>query len=1241
MRGFIPMLEPFEIVDGSSAEASSQNNEREPLFKKKTKLKNTLHYFTFTQHHFQPHVYEKLYNWLSYHSPSYYFWRKYYFSKDNNIHSLIEDVRHEIEQRPKKEKSPFHKIHFLKGYRYAMEYFWPISLGLLLIHDFYVYALYPDERFDTLLEDIFLANANNQVSWTKMGSDLIHEPSFWYPSILLLTLPILMGVAEPFYRKLMGKFLINTSWTQCLTEDSINNLTRIMVVHSRPLSFLRRQEALQRLEWGFFWEKELTAENKKAILDFFVFTSGYDQLLRVVSAFSDENIKRLIKQNYLSNDEGKIFRELKQFACEALPSREKNIKFYAKETIKKIFAAYGLSASFYYIALVVRKAIAIYQYFHDKENCHEPKVWNYIPAKGNYDCTICGDWPFVYLGDINSPQGCLDGLISSGKNITQYDIARLAAYNISTLDLSSTPINKWSDDYFQAMFKQFESLLSVEIVNLSSTALARGWTNSKAIIIKYYINQLNIKALDLSKQNLGANTIQTLLEGINISSPLNTLNLANNGMADTGAQIIGSFLSDHTLSSLDVSYNQFSSNGVRSITQSLNNHKLAELYLRGISIDQETFSQLATNVTQSAIKIFDISDSDLTGIDTTSLGELIPGSALKALRINNAYLSDGQVFTLSNQLSNSSLEQISIADNFISDAGAISFIWNLKGSQVSTINLANNPLTDNFLKNTKSVIQTLSIRTLNLSYGDASYCQFSSQALYDFIKHLPPTLKSLSLANTTLDDTGIQTIITFQINGTYSLEHLDVSFTLISDASKQSIYDLLLQNTPLLELKLSGTYLTDISSEMLVPAILHNTNLKILDVSSTYFTFRGATQLVKAVTDHKQIISLSMDNVPITDESVYALKLIQGKYIDQTLLTSEHLNLDQRRALSQAKPSTDLQYISVQNCNLTTKSAQYLCRILPYSDSSPDKLSLGGNAVDFLEINLLNCVESTASKNVPWFSIDSLKRLGESAYQTLRWFTKQNNQIGNTSTKNYLNFLPAYMQQTPSVRSLPFNSEFVKDSSVSQLPSSSQALAGVMAMLCLFTYFFKKTNDSKIPLNDHYLSMVNASLKSLRQLEKMIKLQAQGRLGQSGLFFDRFEYTNQKINKIQNDLETILKRKYITPRSLQAIQEDLQRIQKMISKNKQTNDALRKIQIKEARRERRNYTSGKVDISIVTRCTLTGELQHRFDATSNNEKNFSQTLPSFLNSVSNFFSSFSVRDFFDSQPSTDQIKFSL
>ncbi len=472
----------------------------------------------------------------------------------------------------------------------AINQFWPLFFFPALgFYDLLNYFYTPQNRYGVQLSDLLLGFSRNYnfryASLSlNMGGDIYTQGNFWpfsyfYGSALLFgVMNSLILWGNPKYydslipesdRSLREK-ITNDLLLSCLVSRSLSIIRFKLIWKDHPAYRYQEQTVNNRINENRSEEEQYFNEIKQMTEkgSFFVKWQAMDVLADIIY-YRDQ------PEDQMSTKSLEILKgqaEIKKLCKDPLSWLLVQFKLFGIGYSQyKIFLLFSyvvliplqLLSQWHYWALLFSKLTQIVQYQYAKKSCEQNnKIYRLVPEKGYFACTVCNH-PYIDYRRSNSPQACLDDLLSFEQNSAKIieglqALSRHGPY--VTIDFSyrawfKLSIADWRKIWEILQSKPFNTAL---VLNLSQPVLM-------PIASEYYasvgqaLKNMEVINIDFSNLILDNTNLDELLPGFISNSVLQNLNFSNCQLKDSGVSILmNAFSSMISLRNLILHDNQFS-----------------------------------------------------------------------------------------------------------------------------------------------------------------------------------------------------------------------------------------------------------------------------------------------------------------------------------------------------------------------------------------------------------------------------------------------------------------------------------------------------------------------------------------------------------------------------------------------------------------------------------------------------------------------------------------------------------
>ena len=363
-----------------------------------------------------------------------------------------------------------------------------------------------------------------------------------------------------------------------------------------------------------------------------------------------------------------------------------------------------------------------------------------------------------------------------------------------------------------------------------------------------------ISRLNLTRNNLGDQGIELLINAIKNSMSLISLNLTSNNIAYKGGQIIFEDLSeqksiiDLNISSIEgTNRNHLTHLGLKTIDHFFNkNGYIESLNLCGNSIKDEGFILLCNALYENKnLQNLNISNNNIRIQGLTQGLNLISTCKLISLNISQNQLLDSGIKVLSNSLQYfPNLQELNVSNCGFEFKG-FEYLLNAFSSykNLSSLNVSGNDIKHEDFEILKPLLETMMIKNLNLAN-----CSLGNNATYilgDSISN-NENLKKLNISSNKISDKGFRSFISLFAHNS-NIESFDCSQNLITDLSATNFVKNLKYNHSLKKLNLFDNQLTNNVGNIFLEILHTNKTLRSVNLLFNKIQIRTIEEINKVL----------------------------------------------------------------------------------------------------------------------------------------------------------------------------------------------------------------------------------------------------------------------------------------------------------------------------------------------------------------------------------------------------------
>ena len=887
------------------------------------------------------------------------------------------------------------------GARLITDKAWPLTLLGLLSYDLHRYRTQPAQRYGNTLGGLMFggllpdSNLNLTTLSRHLGGGIIHEGKwYWLGISLAMMTPLLTALAYSLahsHRLNVPQIIKLQATIDYLTklEPSCysNNLTGLWPFSGTAYHLLAAEHAL-------LWRNGLDIETQNNLLEGIqVLAQRHSGLIQLAAIRSLAQLTQAMDKN-LPQANGTLLSPL-----DMLQTMVKNkdarllARYYAHYQLWTLgksnkpwlhvlllpptlaWSAYVLYAKLRLGETLLQKMVTAIQTLRDARACRSSEqAWSYQPERADYVCGVCPDWQWVPQSQMNSSQGCIDGLLATEQNsrdLLSHMNRVLKPPFFTTLDLSRQPWTNWPVQDWQTLLTQIanSSLPELQLIRLSRP-VRQPPQHDKLRFFNQFLWQTPVRHLELSGLGLGPRQLSVLLQGL--PPTIKRLNLADNLLGDEGAAVLSQYLPKLGLESIDLSRNNLGDDGIADLAKVITRIGLKKLDLSANQFGAMGLSYLTECMPNTTLNKLDLSYNDLSLADLLEWGNAVVNSNLTHLSLRQTRLDPEQLEVLTARLASSSLQKLDLAYNSLSDEGLKLLLMGSYGSNLTEVDLSYSDIRDTGAAQLEAYLANTPWKALNLSGN-----QLGRDGLLSLARGMEASkVEHLALANMKLKDAAVLALAEVLHATNHALNSLNLADNQLS--SEAAV--VLLANLPanLTRLELQNNRLDDVFASRLAASLSQLTSLTYLDLSHNKIGPQGAELLSKRLGDAISLTQLRLAQNPLgaTGGRSLASGLIsQGPF--STELGDHSLSQDARRAIARARPQTALTELDLSGCELDDSAALALCPVQPYTHIPFAALDLTKNPLQSMDAS--NCRPRSHWQTAGFFQpASSMQRLTRS-----------------------------------------------------------------------------------------------------------------------------------------------------------------------------------------------------------------------------------------------------------------------
>ncbi len=438
------------------------------------------------------------------------------------------------------------------GVALAIQDIWPAIFTGLLAHDFIQYLSFPGERYGNTLWNIFLGNmigqhllggTPNEHNWVNNFGNYVlsGDYSYWLYAALILSLPMLTASAN---------YVLHLDFHYRSDPDFAVLEDQHLAAHNRlheifNFIYPMRRELI-RAEFNLLWNGALTLEQEtqhiaQVSMDNVVDQAGFAVLTRfqamrvlanVANAYSEKHeygqrALKTLRELADAKSTGAVSAVTSLYANYLLWRMGKNDKRRFNWTftpLSSAFSSYATYANLRLVDCIMQKIIDLVEYLIQEDRCAEAGKVCYLAGEiAKRVCQFCS-WDFVDFKNRDSLQACFDGLLNhpdlSAESLLSH-LREIAHHkNITSIDLSKQPHDKWTVAQFQEILTVAQNMVSSK--GLDSFNMSRATPSSippqpeRVGVLTDFLRATSPEGTDFTNVNLGNGVvpvIESLIQG--------------------------------------------------------------------------------------------------------------------------------------------------------------------------------------------------------------------------------------------------------------------------------------------------------------------------------------------------------------------------------------------------------------------------------------------------------------------------------------------------------------------------------------------------------------------------------------------------------------------------------------------------------------------------------------------------------------------------------------------------------
>ena len=859
------------------------------------------------------------------------------------------------------------------GVALAIQDIWPAIFTGLLAHDFIQYLSFPGERYGNTLWNIFLGNmigqhllggTPNEHNWVNNFGNYVlsGDYSYWLYAALILSLPMLTASAN---------YVLHLDFHYRSDPDFAVLEDQHLAAHNRlheifNFIYPMRRE-LTRAEFNLLWNGALAQYEAQTIMDNVVQQTDFAVLTRfqamrvlanVANAYSEEQEhgKRALEtlRKLAEGSSSETSEELRESA-KAKSTRAVSVvtSLYANYLLWRIgkndkrrfnwtftplssaFSSYATYANLRLVDIVMQKMIDIVAYLLQRNRCEEAgKVCYYAKEIAAYVCQFCS-WDFVDFKDRDSLQACFDGLLNhpdlTAESLLSY-LREIAHHkNITSIDLSKQPHDKWTVAQFQEILTVAQNMVSSK--GLDSFNMSMATPNSippgpeRVGVLTDFLRAVPPEAIDLTNVNLGEGVVP-VVESLIQGDRTKDLILDGNPLNTNGTAVVTRAMREMKVSTISSRDNELTDDAVAEVASALPGSAVQNLGLGGNNaFSDEGVLSIAGVVGDSAVTDLSLSDNP-QGFTYESLGPLaqaVQTSDVESLSLGNTGMSDTEIAAMTPYMPGSKLKTLDVSRNtqMTDQSVELLFAQGFPNSTIETVNLSGNRITDDGLTAARQYLSQASVTSVDFSdmttYTDAGVAAFIGNVS-------EMALTSVRFANANLDSNVACVVASEIAKPGNPLKSVDLSNNKITGDCARKLF--VAATTSNLEALSVGNNPIVVSEDIKAALInlVSNGKLKRLDLSGVTSTDEAMLPVIDALKD-STLEELDLSYISIGDDVAEAIAEQIVTVSPPVPLADEKLSVDEIRWFDDhGEASSNLKFLKIVGTQITGGKDSALCR---------------------------------------------------------------------------------------------------------------------------------------------------------------------------------------------------------------------------------------------------------------------------------------------------------------------------
>lgn len=945
------------------------------------------------------------------------------------------------------------------GLKLSFTKIWPAVFYALLINDLIAYAN-EDERYGNTIGKILAGTSTNQNTLTShFGSDKVDTFAFNLPYL---------AIAAPVLFSLIGGMTSNII-DCCLSSNEQTILTNFEDAESVEDAIQELKNLLLR---GSLLGKLVAMNSIRKMADYL----SEDNIARIEVSDETKAEMKLRRDRFVNMlPDRKVIGEYHRWSLGKHKSVFSNI-FWIPTAI---YLAAVVFADARLLELLIKSTLGHVKYHQEKNSCENENHndYLYLPQIQNYSCVPCGTWEGISYRDMQTSQGCINGLFASAQN-PQYLADKINELEVTRDDIKHIDFTKqawisWNDTDFSNVLT---ALKKVSPTTIESIRFSGDEKNNKQIPSTVKINHIvefnqdvSSKSIEFSNINLGANNTVAIADGLRNNTVIESFVLRNANASDTGITAVANAIQTlPNLKLIDIANNGALNTSIPVLAQRVEQHPvLQDFIVAGNQISTENMNVLMTGVANSPVKNIDVSGIPFTPEIVSHIANEFQNSSLSTLTANNCAMTGDMYYTLAPMAKN--VVKYVTQHNPLNDDDFNAAANILQDGNLLHIDVTSCSLSDYSATGASRLISNSKLNTIILSGNE--YTDAGSKKIIESIPE--SSLQRIALNDMELPETPAYIVEIYSNNTSIPVKHWELRNIGMDTERGARLFE-----------ELRGLVSIDVGAnqhlnDSLPMDVMIRNNKNILEKVIIDRTSIGSNVMTELTTELpgsavKEIIVSHNSDIQGYNFNSFAQALIyQPNGYNINDLGDKSISRDKTRALVDSNPRTNLSRFEGDGINMTTTDRLSLCRV-----SYPAHLDVrfdGNNP----------CMSSAATRN----QIPGIFRLLSDVRQSVSGYLFSNQKMLRDTPRvshTYTSSNGTVVENNSHRHASPQNTT---SPILSSTALNVMAVGGVAVGLLVLTYWLYHSNSDK-----------NTNCRPSRNLKQKRYFHKQNQLNGIGLF---------------------------------------------------------------------------------------------------------------------------------------------